>query len=254
MDSNRRHGHLDLDRADAYGRSFADVYDRWYHQVSDAEATAAFVADRCNGPVLELGVGSGRLARPLVGRGLSVVGLDGSADMLARCRAADNTGITLVRADMRALPFRGRFGAVLIAFNTVFNLTTEADQQRLFDELADLVDEDGSVIVEALDMTALLTGPARSIGPREVLTDGAVITATQMDQSTQVVSGQHLEVDDRGVSVRPWRLRWLTPGQLDEMAGRAGLQLTERFRSWDEDRFGPDAETHVSVYRSQRRA
>jgi SAM-dependent methyltransferase len=247
MDHGPNTDHVDLTRADAYGRSFADVYDRWYHDVSDADATAAFVAARCSGPVLELGVGSGRLARPLAELGLSVIGLDGSTEMLDQCR--DGGGdIHLVCADMRALPFHGSIGAALIAFNTVFNLASEQQQLELFKTLRPLVDSGGVVIVEALDVSPLLAGPERSIGVRDRSDNRVVVTATAIDQNHQLVTGQHLEIDDAGIAVRPWRLRWLTPEQLDGLASAAGLVLAERYRSWDEEPFGPDADTHISVY------
>ncbi|MEZ5412212.1 MAG: class I SAM-dependent methyltransferase, partial [Acidimicrobiales bacterium] len=95
-------------RPDTYGESFAEVYDEWYQGVSDAEAVAAFVDARAGaGPVLELGVGTGRLAAPLLARNRAVVGLDASAAMLARCRGRglEVAGLRLVRADMAALPF-----------------------------------------------------------------------------------------------------------------------------------------------------
>ena len=75
-------------RPDTYGEAFAEVYDAWYGQVSDAPAVARYLAGRTGtGPVLELGVGTGRLAQPLVEAGLRVVGLDASAAMLAHCAA-----------------------------------------------------------------------------------------------------------------------------------------------------------------------
>lgn len=259
---------IDLDRADAYGLAFADVYDRWYHHVTDAEATASFVAARtCGGPALELGVGSGRLARPLAGRGVPVVGVDGSAEMLDRCRvtqaeestSGSNRGpaipggsLHLIRADMRALPLRGPFGSALIAFNTLFNLGTEAEQKQLLADLAVLIGPDGSIVVEAIDVTALLDGPTRSLGVRDTTDDGVVLTATQLDRDRQVVNGQHIEVDHRGVRLRPWRLRWLTPTQLDHLADRAGLRLAERYGSWDSAPYTSSSDTLVSVYHRQR--
>lgn len=248
MNQGPQPGHLDLTRADAYGRSFSDVYDHWYQDVSDAEATATFVAARCDGPVLELGVGSGRLAGPMAERGLAVVGLDGSSEMLDRCDRSGTGNIHLVRGDMRALPFRGPVGAVLIAFNTVFNLASEAQQQQLFESLGRLVAGGGVVIIEALDVSPLLAGPERSIGARERHDRRVVVTATAVDRDEQVVTGQHLEIDDGGIAVRPWRLRWLTPKQLDGLAADAGLVLAERYRSWHEEPFGPEADTHISVY------
>ena len=78
---------------DQYGRSFADVYDDWYREVSDVDATvarvAALAARRGGGRVLELGVGTGRLALPLAARGLAVTGVDASPEMLERLRAKD---------------------------------------------------------------------------------------------------------------------------------------------------------------------
>ncbi|MGI9596135.1 MAG: class I SAM-dependent methyltransferase [Acidimicrobiales bacterium] len=245
-------GYLDLGRADAYGQSFSDVYDGWYDGVSDAAATARFIARRCpTGPVLELGVGSGRLALPLIEQGLTVIGVDGSDSMLARCPPADS--LSLVRADMRALPLRASVGAALIAFNTLFNLASEAEQLRLLVELAGLIGYGGVIVIEALDVTALLDGPARSIGVRQQQPDGLVVTATQLDREAQTLTGQHLEIDATGIAVRPWRLRWLTPAQLDQLADRAGLTLDERYGSWSEQPFVAASETHISTYRLRRR-
>ena len=57
--------------ADTYGESFADVYDDWYADVSDVNATVATIARLAgDGPVLELGVGPGRLAIPLAAAGV----------------------------------------------------------------------------------------------------------------------------------------------------------------------------------------
>jgi SAM-dependent methyltransferase len=244
--------HIDLSQADAYGRSFADVYDDWYRDVTDAGATARFMADRCgHGPVLELGVGSGRLARPMAEQGLTVIGLDASAAMLdlAGAHARSHNPLHLVRGDMRALPIRGPLGGVLIAFNTLFNLATEAEQRLLLDQIGGLLGDDGALVVEALDLSALVDGPANSIGVRTADERALVVTATQLDRRAQTLSGQHLEIGDNGVAIRPWRLRWLTPTQLDEAAVEAGLVLSERFGGWSEEPFTEHCDTHISVYR-----
>ena len=69
--------------ADTYGESFADVYDDWYADVSDVDATVATIARLAgDGPVLELGVGTGRLAIPLAAAGVRVIGIDASPSML----------------------------------------------------------------------------------------------------------------------------------------------------------------------------
>ena len=72
-----------------YGDRFADVYDDWYADVSDVDATVGRVAALAGpgGRVLELGAGSGRLAVPLAARGLDVWAVDASPAMLDRLRA-----------------------------------------------------------------------------------------------------------------------------------------------------------------------
>lgn len=90
-------------------------------------ADLAFYADAycaAGAPVLELAVGSGRVARPAVARGARVVGLDLNQGMLARAQVA---GLARVRGDMRALPFATRFPVISAPFNALQHLTTDAD-------------------------------------------------------------------------------------------------------------------------------
>ena len=69
--------------ASTYGDGFAEVYDRWYPDVTDTDRLRRAAGRAAPGPpgrVLELGIGTGRLALPLAERGLAVTGLDASAD------------------------------------------------------------------------------------------------------------------------------------------------------------------------------
>ena len=113
----------------SYGEAMADVYDEWYADLTDVGATVAAVdpAGRGGGRVLELGIGTGRLAIPLAEAGLDVTGIDVSPAMVARLRAkpGGDRRRRRGRGDMaRAedLP-PGPFAVVLVAFNTFFGLT-----------------------------------------------------------------------------------------------------------------------------------
>jgi SAM-dependent methyltransferase len=239
-------------RADTYGEAFADVYDRWYGRISDPETTARFVERRAGpGPVLELGVGTGRLAGPLARRGRPVVGIDASRSMLRRCREATaGLGVALVRADMAALPLRGRFGAVLCAFNTLFNLAEAADQRRAVEQVGSLLGPQGCLVIEASTGRDLDAAPPSSVGVSRLTAGEVVLTATVVRAEDQYLAGQHVELSPAGIRLRPWQLRWITPEQLDELAAGAGLALAERHADWDGSPFDPaTGERHVSVYR-----
>jgi len=89
------------------------------------------------GPVLEYGVGNGRIAVPLARAGIDVVGVDQSKPMLddlrARLRREPDdvrSHVRLVRGDMRRVRLRQRFPLVICAFNTALHLYTREDVER----------------------------------------------------------------------------------------------------------------------------
>ncbi|NNE75222.1 MAG: class I SAM-dependent methyltransferase [Acidimicrobiales bacterium] len=237
----------------SYGASFADVYDEWYADVSDVEATVATIAalaGQTNGRVLELGVGSGRLAVPLAAAGVPVVGLDASAAMTDRLPA--DAGVSVVLGDIAAPPLRraGQFGVIFVAFNTFFNLTTEAAQRAALDAVAALLAPDGRFVLEAFVPPDPDLTPRSAMGPKTIELDRVVLTATQVDPDQQRIIGQHIELTEAGgVRLRPWQLRYLTPTQLDQMAADAGLTLDRRDADWSGQPFDETSAAHVSVYR-----
>jgi SAM-dependent methyltransferase len=243
--------------ASTYGERFADVYDDWYAGVTDAGAcvdrVAALVAEAGGGPVLELGVGSGRLALPLAARGLEVHGLDASAAMLERLRTKPGgDAIATTLGDMAAIPLVDppAFAVVLVAFNTLFNVPTEEGQRRCLARVAELLAPQGRLVVEAFVPREDLAGTAeRSITPRHLTADEVVLTVSQHDPAAQTITGQHVHLTEAGTRLRPWHLRYLTPAQLDDLAAGAGLSRVDRAAGWRGEPFGPDSEVHVSTYR-----
>jgi hypothetical protein len=93
--------------------------------------------------------------------------------------------------------------------------------------------------------------PRTSLDVRSVTTDSVVLTATEHDRAGQVITGQHVELTDAGIRLRPWRVQYLTPDQLDAMAADAGLVRAERWGGWDGSPFHDGCDTHVSVYRPE---
>ncbi len=238
-----------------YGRSFADVYDDWYAEVSDVDATvdrvAALVADAGGGRVLELGVGSGRLALPLAERGLDVTGIDLSTSMLALLAAKPSAAsVTVHHGDMALADtlVDGPFAVVLVAFNTFFNLDTEAQQRRCLHGIARLLDDSGSLVVEAFVPADPPPHVERDLSTARVALNRLVLAATEHDPATQTITGQHVDITDAGTRLRPWRIRYATPVQIDAMAAEAGLVLAERHAGWRLEPIAPDSTVHVSRY------
>ena len=235
-----------------YGRSFADVYDDWYGDVSDGPATVSMVASlAAGGAILELGSGTGRLAGPLADGATMVVALDASAEMNLRFAAKAQHNATIVQADMARLPLAtDTFAAVFIAFNTICNLAGHDLQIECLAEVGRVLRADGHLAVEAFVPTTDDEAPDRVASLRDATAARIVMTETAPGHEPGQVAGRHIELrDEGGIRVRPWVLRGVGPDELDVMADRAGLTLVRRAADWRGTPFDDDCEAHVSVYR-----
>lgn len=238
-----------------YGDAFADVYDEWYSDISDVDATVATLVELADGsPVLELGVGTGRIAVPLAtaGRqhGVTVTGIDNSAAMLDRLAARDpeQLVVPVLGSMVDDLP-AGPFGLVLVAYNTVFNLRTHALQARCFAAVAAVVAPGGRFVVEAFVPGDTDRG-ASDVSLRSLSADRVVLSVSVQHPERNVAEGQFVEITEAGgVRLRPWSIRYATPAELDEMAADAGWTVEHRWQTFAREPFDRDAERHVTVYR-----
>lgn len=125
------------DAVDASGAALARFYDLDTLDVSHDAEVYLTLAHEVGGDVLELAVGSGRLAIPLVLAGHRVVGVDHDAAMLARARAAwsrlrdgrDDDRLELHHGDLATFRADGDFGLAFLAVNTF--LLAPDDDARL---------------------------------------------------------------------------------------------------------------------------
>lgn len=245
------------DDAALYGDSFADVYDEWYGDMFDTDGAVRATIELAAGrSVCELGVGTGRLAIPLAGSGLRVVGIDSSRSMLdmleaksppptLQCVLGDMSSVADV---LRSAEIPAGFGVVLCAFNTFINLTTSGAQRRCIEQVASVLDRDGRFLIENFV-------PADSHemrGAHEVLSavrsDVPVLTNTSVDTDEQLIVGEHVEQRHEGSRRRRWKVRYLTVSELDGFAAAAGLRLDQRWSDWHRRPFDERSGVHVSVY------
>jgi SAM-dependent methyltransferase len=247
-----RGGEPDRDDLGRYGRSFADVYDDWYGNVSDVDATVTRVRQLCGaGRVLELGVGTGRIALPLVDAGIDVDGIDASSDMLDALRAKPHApNVRAVLGDMAALPYAPGFALVLVAFNTLFNLASHERIEACFRDVARVLAPGGVFVVEAFVPPAPGEADDDGVSVREIRDDAVVLTAATRTHHDHLIKGSHIEIGPAGIRLRPWQLCYASPDQLDRFAMGAGLVLDSRDGGWHGEPFDAESTVHVSVYRN----
>jgi SAM-dependent methyltransferase len=114
--------------------AIAELYDPWSRSVTEDVDFYVAEARKAGGPVVELGVGTGRIAVPTAERGVRVVGVDSSAGMLEVCRRrAEEAGVAelldLRLGDLRRPPVEERVRLVTAPFRSLLHLRT--DEERL---------------------------------------------------------------------------------------------------------------------------
>jgi len=123
-----------------------------------------------DGPVLELGCGTGRVTLPLARDGHTVVGLDISPSMLAQANARRRRApkgvrprVHLLQADLRALPMRGPFPLIISAFNTLQHIYTAEALVELFEQIRQRLSPGGLFAFDVLnpDLAWLIRDPDR---------------------------------------------------------------------------------------------
>ncbi len=235
--------------ASTYGERIAEVYDQWYSSF-DSEVVAECLASLAGkGPVLELAIGTGRVALPLVRRGIEVHGIDASEKMVAKLRAKpDGDAIPVTIGNLKDVDVQGSFSLVFIVFNTIFCLLTQEEQVSCFQNVAKKLSAGGAFVVEGFvpDLTRFDRNQRFAV---EEIEEGCVrIEASKHDPSKQQVESRHIVLTEQGAKFYPLKIRYAWPSELDLMARLAGLRLRERWASWRRDPFTAMSTTHVSVY------
>jgi len=187
--------------------------------------------------------------QPLAARGITVEGVDASAAMVERLRAKPGgDSIPVTMGDMARVPVSGRFWLVYLVFNTLFGLLSQARQAECFGSVARVLDPGGMFVIECFVPDLARFDHDQRVQARSVTEDSAVIEVSRHDKVRQRVNTQMITLDGQGMHLRPVAIRYSWPAELDLMADRVGLGLTERHADWDRRPFTSASDGHVSVY------
>lgn len=233
-----------------YGDRWAEVYDSFASVPSDTVDSIRFLASLAgSSPVLELAIGTGRVALPLAEMGVEVHGIDASEAMIARLREKPGgVDIPVTIGDFADVGVDGRYSLVFIVFNTLWALLTQDDQVRCVRNVAEHLADDGVFVVEAAVPDPGRFDRGQRVGAVHVDVDSLVIEASRHDAANQRVESQQVFVGPDGIRPLPVFIRYVWPSELDLMARLAGLRLRERFGGWKREPFDASSLRHVSVY------
>ena len=212
-------------------------------------STVDFLADLAgSGAALELGIGTGRIALPLSGRGVPVHGIELSPAMVERLRAKPGAqDIRVTIGDFATTRVDGTFRLAYLVYNTITNLTSQNEQVECFQNVAAHLEPGGTFVIE------VGVPDLRRLPPGETVRAFAV-TPTYVgfdeytDMTAQISYSHHYRVVDDRLEIFSAPFRYVWPSELDLMARMAGLTLRGRWSGWTRRPFTGESHSHVSVW------
>lgn len=237
-----------------YGKAVGDEYDALYPEEGlETEAAVKVLADlaqtRSERSVLEFGIGTGRLALRLLGRGLRVAGIDGSESMIAQLRRKpQGDEVEVALGDYRTTRVAGTFSVVALVFNGVFDPRGRQAQLDIFANAASHLQPGGCFVVEGFVLNDAQRSGEWSVRPRYVGDNHVELQLLRYDIATNRIERTLVHLRPKGLDFVTVYDTYASPGELDVIAEVTGFQLISRSAGWSGEVFTSSSPRHVSVY------
>ena len=245
---------------------YAPFYD-WENAQTVGRRDVAFwkrLASATNGPVLELGCGTGRVTFPLARVGASMVGIDRSAPMLARAanrlrRARNPLAIQLVRGDIRHLPFPDRtFPLVIAPYGILQSLLRERDLTATLSTIARILAPGATFGLELVADLPSWKEYSRRVSLRGRRANGRHITlveSVRQDRARKLTVFDQEFVERAGAEVRrrnfTLAFRTLTVPQMTRRLESVGLHVTALLGDYRGGPWDPRADVWIILASKQ---
>jgi SAM-dependent methyltransferase len=212
-----------------------------------------------NGPVLELGCGTGRVLIPIARAGVTIDGLDGSPNMLARCRekllaepAKVQSRVTLHESDMRSFELPKQFALITIPFRPFQHLLTVDDQLECLRSIHRHLTAEGRLILDIFNPSIDLLvnrplGVEMVEGPPFEMPDGRSVTRSfkisNPDRFEQVNDIELIyDVTHRDGrterQVHAFRMRYFFRYEVEHLLARSGFAVEQLYAGYDRSAYG----------------
>jgi SAM-dependent methyltransferase len=211
--------------------AIARLYDPWSASVTEDVEFYVEEARAAGGDVVELGVGTGRIAVPIAAAGISVIGVDSSQAMLDVCAArARRAGVSdlldLRPGDLREPPVSERVPLVLCPFRSYLHLLTEADRRRALAAAHGLLIPGGRLV---FDVFAPGADDIAETHGRWLEREPGIFERADWD-----VDARTLTLSVRGeAGESTMTLAWLHPAEWRVLLGDAGFEVVACYGWFD---------------------
>jgi len=247
--------------------AFADIYDIWAEGATVTKRNLPFYVEeylRSPEPVVELGVGNGRIAIEAARLGKPIIGVDSSAEMLKLCQErAEAAGVahllTLIQADFRDFVLPEPAQLIAIPFHTIGHLVTLDDKRAGLRHIYGQLAPGGRLVFDHFVFNPEAARRHQGVGLWGEFTDAVTghdlllweIVRYDFETQTMRIITWTDELDDDGVVFRRQYRRlsfsWLDPYQARDLLEEAGFQIETLYGDFDRRPFAEDSPEQVWV-------
>jgi SAM-dependent methyltransferase len=207
----------------------AHLYDPWSLSVVEDIEFYVEEARRSGGPVVELAVGTGRIAIPIAASGIEVIGVDLSGGMLEVAReAAAEAGVEvdLRHGDLREPPVEGTYPLVIIAFRSLLHMQSDDDRRAALRAVSKLLEPGGRFI---FDVFAPAADDIEETHGRWIEREEGIYERANWDEGTRTLV---LNVRGRGAEVA-LSLAWLSVPEWRILLAEEGFAVEAHYGWFD---------------------
>ena len=224
----------------------ASIYDPWSRSVTEDVGFYVDQALASGGPVVELAVGTGRIAVPIAQAGIPVIGVDSSPEMLAVARrAADSAGVSelvdLRLGDLREPPVAERVPLVICPFRSLLHMETESEKLRALRAAHALLEPEGRIV---FDVFSPSRADIEETDGHWIEREPGIFERAVWDESTRTLS---LSVRS-GDAMTTFGLHWLSAPEWLRLLDEAGFDVDALY-GWFDRRPFSDEEDMIFVCR-----
>lgn len=218
----------------------ASLYDRWNTSVVEDIGFYVEEALLSGGPVLELGVGTGRIAVPIAQAGIEVIGVDSSAPMLQRCRERYRTAgvaelLDLRLGDLRDPPVSEKVPLAISPFRAFLHLLSNEERRLALLRIGDLLRPGGRLV---FDVFAPSSEDIAQTHGRWIEREPEIFERADWDAEKRLLTLQ-VRAPDGETSMD---LAWLSQPEWRELLERSGFSIEACYAWFDRSPYdgGPD--------------
>jgi len=225
---------------------FAPDYDTWAEHMTDDVGWYVALAREAAEPIVELAVGSGRVAIPIAREtGKHVIGVDRSRAMLAVARGrAAGLPVELREGDIRDLELGEPVDLVICPFRSLMHLPTWSDRRRVFERVAAALRPGGRFAWNAFVFSPFVA--AGNEGRRRTLEGGGhweIVRHVPADNRVDITRGRG---DETTGTLSLW---WATRSEWEGLVDVAGLEVESLYGGFDREPFTAESGEFVYVAR-----